>query len=230
MTSCTILSSNAGIPKGLNLPFGLGIITFLVSLNLYCPATTSSLILVSLVKVVPSIVTLSKDGVLDPGDLESLIYAAFHRSSSNKSENNLSFLKFGSFLFPSHSVSNLLATLESFQDGASAGSLVEYGWDISFPTSSPLPIAGTTEPLPHMKQLVLIVCTALELPPHIGIFLWFTGTLYCCVVLPNEITSHLGIKLSAPSNRSKYTICAEYLVSRHVPQRLILSYIHEGKI
>lgn len=89
-TSWTIRSSNAGIPRGLNLPLAFGMNTFLVMLILNCPETTSSLKFSNFFRVTPSIVTLSKDGVIEPLEWESLMYAAFHRSISPRSLNNLS--------------------------------------------------------------------------------------------------------------------------------------------
>lgn len=112
--------------------------TLLVIPFLYSPLITLSLSDISLFKVVPSIVTWSTEGVFDPGDFDHFIYAIFHRSISLISWNNLSFLKFGSFLFPCHSVSSLRTTLVSFQDGVEIGDLVEYNRGDS-PIFSPLP-------------------------------------------------------------------------------------------
>lgn len=110
---------------------------------------TVSLIHSSLSIVIPSIVILSKDGVLDPLDWANLMYAAFHRSMSPRILKSLSFTKLGFDLLPFHSVSSLRATLVSFQDGAVSGDLVEYGRHVS--TFSSLPSLGTctTKPLPH---------------------------------------------------------------------------------
>ena len=85
-----------GIPRGLNFPFGLGIMTLLVIPTLYCPEITCSLIHSNFVIVVPSIVIWSNYDVFDPLDCDSFMYAAFHKSISSRSLKSLSFVNFGS--------------------------------------------------------------------------------------------------------------------------------------
>lgn len=92
-SSCTVLSSNGGIPHGLIFPFAFGIYTRLVTPTLYSPEITLSLNAFNLARVVPSIVILSNEGVLEPAERDSFIYATFHRSSSFIRLNNLSFTK-----------------------------------------------------------------------------------------------------------------------------------------
>lgn len=71
--SCTILSFNVGIPRGLVFPFDFGMRTLLMGVHSKFRSITDSRRASSFAMVVPSRVMLSVPGVLLPLDVLTLI-------------------------------------------------------------------------------------------------------------------------------------------------------------